>query len=306
MPTLDLKRADGSILKHSVPDVAQDVVLLASATQFLSNKSLPNDGLFRLGDDGDIALVNRSTALAANTALTGVIVGTPATLASAANSLLIGNITASGDIHLIVNKAGTSHTAFFADGSTGDTIINAATGQSVDTYIAGVKQIDYSTGAMAFQQATIISSSSTLTFSGTSHVFTTGVSINTALSLTLHDNTSLVMGSGSDFGQVLFASTTSADEEVAGLILGTSNHQGTVADSLFISGLKDDSDIMIMISDGGNSLEMIKMTAATAELSLGWGALKIGFGELAAITRPSSLTDVASVITALTNLGLVT
>ncbi len=303
MPTLSLPKAGGGFVSHTLPDVAQDVLLLASATQFLSNKSIPNDGLLKLGDAGEVALVNRSTALAANTVLAGVIVGTAATLASAANSLLIGNITASGDIHLIVNKGGNSHTAFFADGSTGDTIINAATGQSVDVYIAGVKEIDYSTGLMAFQQSTTIStpSATSLTFSSPlGHIFTVLANFN--------DNVYSRFGTDGDAGIILFASSTAADEEVAGLIEGTSNHQGAVTGSLYLSILEDDKDFLVLVSDGGNSIEMIKCTAATAELSLGWGALKIGFGaDLAAITRPATVTaTAAAIITALIDVGIFT
>lgn len=119
---------------------------------------MQDDQRLAIGTTEDTALVNSSAGVAANTALTGVLVGTPVTpIAPAANSLLIGNITASGDILIAVNKAGTSHMAFMADASTGDTLVQASTGQSVDVYIAGVKQIDYATGAMAFQQTTTIS-----------------------------------------------------------------------------------------------------------------------------------------------------
>lgn len=103
-----------------------------------------DDTIFALGTDKDIGQVLRSTALAANTVLAGVIEGTAATLAVAANSLLIGNITNDGDVGIYVSKAGNTHTAFLADGSTGDTILNAATGQSVDLYVAGAKEYDFS------------------------------------------------------------------------------------------------------------------------------------------------------------------
>jgi len=118
-----------------------------------------NDDLrLALGTDNDSVLYHRSTSLNANTALTGVLVGTPVTpVAPAANSLLIGNITASGDILIAVNKGGNSYMAFMADASTGDTLLGVPTGQSFDVYVAGVKEIDYSTGALAFQQATTIS-----------------------------------------------------------------------------------------------------------------------------------------------------
>ena len=110
-----------------------------------------------LGTIGDIAITHRNATLAANTALAGVLIGTPVTpVALAGDSLIISAITASGDILLAVNKGGTSYMAFMADASTGDTLLGAPTGQSIDQYIAGVKEIDYATGALAFQQATTI------------------------------------------------------------------------------------------------------------------------------------------------------
>lgn len=121
-----------------------------------------DDESLLLGTDSDIALRLRSTVLGANTALTGVLVGTPVTpIGPAANSLIISNITASGDILIAVNKGGTSYMAFMADASTGDTLVGVPTGQSFDVYIAGVKEIDYAAGAMEFQQATTISTTAT-------------------------------------------------------------------------------------------------------------------------------------------------
>ena len=113
-----------------------------------------DDILLRIGSDGDTVLVNRSTSLGANTALTGVLVGTPVTpIAIAANSLIIGNITASGDVVIAVNKGGTSHMAFMADASTGDTIVQASTGQSVDIYIAGTKVLDVAVNLATYSAA---------------------------------------------------------------------------------------------------------------------------------------------------------
>lgn len=98
------------------------------------------------------------SALVANTALPGALVGTPVTpVALAANSLLIANILSGGGILIAANKSGTSYMAFQVDAATGDTLVGVPTGQSFDTYIAGTKEIDYTTGALAFQQATTIS-----------------------------------------------------------------------------------------------------------------------------------------------------
>ena len=73
--------------------------------------------LLALGNDQDATMLNRATALAANTALTGVIVGTPVAQAVAANSLLIGNITADGDIAIYTQTGGNSDQVLFADAS---------------------------------------------------------------------------------------------------------------------------------------------------------------------------------------------
>ncbi len=78
-----------------------------------------DDRLLTLGDDNDVALVLRSATLAADTALTGVLVGTPVTPALAANSLVLSNVTASGDIVVALNRGGNSEAMLFADGSSG-------------------------------------------------------------------------------------------------------------------------------------------------------------------------------------------
>lgn len=73
--------------------------------------------LLGFGNDQDTTMVNRATTLAANTVLTGVIVGTPVSQAVAANSLLIGNITADGDIAIYTQTGGNSDQVLFADAS---------------------------------------------------------------------------------------------------------------------------------------------------------------------------------------------
>jgi hypothetical protein len=72
---------------------------------------------FQLGTDGDIALVERSSVLNANTTLAGVIVGTPVTPAVAANSLILGNITADGDVLFAAQTGGNTHAFQWYDAS---------------------------------------------------------------------------------------------------------------------------------------------------------------------------------------------
>ena len=151
---------------------------------------LNDDILLKLGTDADQVLLNRSTILAANTALTSVLIGTPVAAAIAANSLMISNVTASGDIALYVNKGGHSQQVFWADSSAGDTMLGAASGGSVDFYIAGSKLLDYATGAFAFQQAVRISSTSTLTI----NAFTAGgiISLPSTISGAINANNSSI------------------------------------------------------------------------------------------------------------------
>jgi len=81
---------------------------------------IPDDKLFTLGTDGDGVLLNVSAGLAANTALTGVLIGTPVAYALAANSIVLANVTAAGDMGFAVNNGGHSQLFIHMDTSTGE------------------------------------------------------------------------------------------------------------------------------------------------------------------------------------------
>ena len=85
----------------------------------------PDDVPVYIGTDLDQVLVNRSTSLTANTALTNVLIGTPVIAAIAANSLIISNTIASGDIVIAGNRGGNSESYLFADVSAGDLFLDA-------------------------------------------------------------------------------------------------------------------------------------------------------------------------------------
>jgi len=89
---------------------------------------------------------------------------------------------------------------FFADGSAGDVALLAATGQSVDFYIDGTKEMDYATGAMAFQQATTISTAAgDLTLSPFGNVV---LSVGKGIFGSADDNY-LIYGGGTDINGAL-------------------------------------------------------------------------------------------------------
>lgn len=81
---------------------------------------IPDDILFTLGDDSDIAVLLNSAGLASATELTGVFEGTSVKPTIAANSLIISNVTDNGDIIIAASDGGNSEACLFFDASTPD------------------------------------------------------------------------------------------------------------------------------------------------------------------------------------------
>jgi hypothetical protein len=88
--------------------------------------SIADDALLTLGAGSDAALVLRSTALAADAELGSVIVGTSDHPGVAANSLIVSNITADGDIMLAVQSGGNTTMSMLMDASAGTLVVNTA------------------------------------------------------------------------------------------------------------------------------------------------------------------------------------
>lgn len=80
----------------------------------------------QLGTDNDVVLLNRSTTLAANTALAGVLVGTPVVPALAANTGILANVTANGDILIAAQTGGNSSAYIWVDASASNLRLYAA------------------------------------------------------------------------------------------------------------------------------------------------------------------------------------
>lgn len=116
-----------------------------------------DDALVRLGNDADQVFLNRSTALALNTVVANVILGTPVVPAIAANSLIISNITASGTIILIGNRGGNSEAYLQVDPNTGNLALFSRGTGSLDLYDDATQIVDAVSGTWAFQQATTMS-----------------------------------------------------------------------------------------------------------------------------------------------------
>jgi hypothetical protein len=87
------------------------------------------------------------------------------------------------------------------------------------------------------------------------------------------DNIIWNLGSDGDAAMVLSSSAVSADVEVTNVIEGTSDHLGTAANSLIISNITDDGDIMFVVSDGGNSKGLLKLDGANGRVVIHGGDL---------------------------------
>lgn len=98
--------------------------------------------------------------------------------------------------------------------------------------------------------------------------------------LILADDEGIFLGADSDVAIILRAASAAADEEITSIIEGASDHQGFAANSLVISNITNDGDIIMLVSDGGNSLEFLLADADVAKLSLGWGmtTLEVALG----------------------------
>ncbi len=101
----------------------------------------PNEGILAAVYNG---VMPGTTLLAANTALEGVLVGTPVSPALAVDSLVISNLVPDGDIAIITTStAGNSQAGFVIDASAGTTTI----------YAAGVAQLGFGSGSVVFNDA---------------------------------------------------------------------------------------------------------------------------------------------------------
>jgi hypothetical protein len=93
----------------------------------LAGVTFQDDVLLNLGTNSDASIVLRSTALAADAELTNVIVGTSDHPGVAANSLIISNETADGDIMFAVQSGGNTTMSMLLDASAADLILQGLT-----------------------------------------------------------------------------------------------------------------------------------------------------------------------------------
>ena len=103
----------------------------------------------------------------------------------------------------------------------------------------------------------------------------TGTATYTGASLTFGDEDLLRWGTNADIVSLNRSTALSADTELTGIIEGTSDHPGVAANSLIISNITDDGDIMFVVSDGGNSKGLLKLDGANGKVTIHGGDLEV-------------------------------
>lgn len=111
---------------------------VTGVVEFAGTVGVADDISVELGTTDDSVFRHRTAVLNANTTLTDVLTGTPVSAALAANSLMISNTTASGDIAVYVNTGTVSEQAIFIDGSAKNLALGQ-TGWALNMVEAAVK-----------------------------------------------------------------------------------------------------------------------------------------------------------------------
>jgi hypothetical protein len=143
----------------------------------------------------------------------------------------------------------------------------------------GLTQAEYEqtdTGHQFASQATgmmLYSSSSTVNTSlaiGSTSAFLQVAGGIPAWTLTpiVADDSFIKVGTDGDSVILNRSTSLSADAELSNVIEGTSAHAGVAANSLIISNVTNDGDIMFLVSDGGNSKGLLKLKGSDGTVNI--------------------------------------
>lgn len=196
---------------------------------------------------------------------------------------------------------------------------SASPSKSIAFKISTTTRLLYGIATFAFQEATVISTTTgLLTLAGNSGcVFSTGI-------VTVNDNLRFGLGTGNDQVMINRSTSLNADTNIASVTQGTVSGQGCAANSLILSVFTQDGDVYMLAADGSTSKEYLHVLGASAILSLGYGmittrlmaatveyiacdATGLGFFAATPAARPTGVAETAAgILAALVTLGLVT
>jgi hypothetical protein len=129
LATVYIPAGDTAIAANQITDKRVNVENIAAA-------GTADDILMRLGTGGDVAIMHKSGALSADATLTNVVEGSPDHLGTAANSLIVSNITNDGDMMFVVSDGGVSKGLLKLCGANGRTVFHGG-----DILISGAQKL---------------------------------------------------------------------------------------------------------------------------------------------------------------------
>jgi len=261
-----------------------------------------DDQLLRLGTDGDQVFVNRSSTLSADTALSSVLIGTPVTPALAANSLIVSNVTASGDILIAGNRGGNSEAYLFADTSVGVLYLSPVQGGLMVALAADAPAPDNgnmhiwsatagSVTADGNTQLTIESSGNAginilsgnsnygvLQFGDDGSVAAgyikyahntkeMGLAVEDGGFVSLSDDRTFALGNDHDQAFYNRSTALNANTALTNVLIGTPVTPALAANSLIVANITASGDMLFVTNNGGNSLGWLHMDGSENDIT---------------------------------------
>lgn len=188
------------------------------------------------------------------------------------------------------------------------------------THISGSIRMKYQPGLLVAQEALELGTTTgDLTVNPAGNILLRGGQF-----ITVGDNLKFALGVNADTVMINRSTPLAADTELSVVIEGTSNHQGVAANSFILSNITNDGDMMMLVSDGGNSLEYLRADADVATVDLGFAMLitkfmaasttliegngtGLGFFATTPAAQPTGVAvSAAGIHAALVTLGLIT
>jgi hypothetical protein len=204
------------------------------------------------------------------------ISGTAITLGhSTSETTVADNLTVTGTVTVGSDGSGTD--VIFYSGTAGDNFTWDASAEKLTiTGTVGQLGLEVAAGHVLIKDVLyfedqggeyISSDGSTLTIAGNIVFSSATVEVSGNLSMSTDDN-KIFLGADDDSVISHRGDAVSADAEISNLVVGTSDHPGTAANSMFISNTTTDGDIMFLVSDGGNSKGLLKLNGADGTVEL--------------------------------------
>jgi len=285
-PSLPSNTATLAAVHVPAGDTAIATAQITDKRVIARSPGVPDDAILWLGTTGDAAVVHKSGSLSADATLTNVVEGSPDHLGTAANSLLVSNITNDGDIMFLVSDAGNSKGLLKLDGANGRVIVHGG-----DLVMSGAQKIYFYDVGGEYME----SDGSTLTITGATALTPTIGSTAWANATHAHaaDNSGSVLALGTATSGNYVATVANATNggttiansgsETAAVTVAlnfndlTAAAVNVAADSIPFLDADGTASRLESIADLATAMAGTNITASSGQLSAAAGGASVGF-----------------------------